>query len=200
MAGLQLVYVRYFGARWGFTGHLLQGRFKSPCIEADRYLLNCGRHIERNPVAAGLVAAPWDWPWSSCRAYACGAADPLLAPNPWYEQFAPDPSRRRELWRAFLLGTTPGTRRWGGTTVSWATGRSGCGSTGAKHGRSRAAPGAPASWAPPRRQTRRSLAELPGADLDANRYALLHSENCPHPLRPQLRQGALPAADAAEVA
>jgi putative transposase len=28
------------------------------------------RYVERNPVAAGLVAAPADWPWSSCRAHA----------------------------------------------------------------------------------------------------------------------------------
>ena len=43
---------------------------------------SCGRYIERNPVAAGLTEEPWMYRWSSCRAYAVGEGDPLLASNP----------------------------------------------------------------------------------------------------------------------
>jgi hypothetical protein len=46
--------------------------------------------VERNPAEAVLVAVPWDYRWSSARAYELGEGDPLLAANPWYEALAPD--------------------------------------------------------------------------------------------------------------
>jgi putative transposase len=104
MAGLLRAYTHHFHKRHGFVGRLWQGRFKSPAVEAEGYLLSCGRYIERNPVAAGLAALPWDYRWSSGRAYALGEADALLAANPWYEALSPEAARRRVLWREFLLG------------------------------------------------------------------------------------------------
>jgi putative transposase len=106
-AGLLRAYVHYFHRRHRFVGHLWQGRFKSPAVEADEYLLSCGRYIERNPVEAGLVVLPWEYRWSSARAYALGQCDALLAPNPWYEGLSPEPARRQALWREFLLGDDP---------------------------------------------------------------------------------------------
>src|SRR5271157_4558109 len=47
------------------------GGVKSPVIQCEGYLLSCGRYIERNPLEAGLVTEPWQYAWSSCRAYAC---------------------------------------------------------------------------------------------------------------------------------
>jgi putative transposase len=85
----------------------IAGGFKSPAIEAEPYLLSCGRYIERNPVAANLVAHAWEYRWSSCRAYALGESDALLAVNPWYEQLAVEPARREVLWRDFLEGEDP---------------------------------------------------------------------------------------------
>ena len=98
-----------YSARWHpeitvFVGHLFQGRFNSPAIEAEIYLLSCGRYIERNPLEAGLVAEPWTYRWSSCRVDALGEPDPLLTANPWYEELAATGERRQELWRELLLG------------------------------------------------------------------------------------------------
>ncbi len=107
MAGLLRAYVHHCHRRHGFVGHRWQGRFKSPAVQRRGYLLSCGRYIERNPVAAGLVAEPWDYRWSSARAYALGEADPLLAENPEYLALSEGPARRQELWRAFLLGQDP---------------------------------------------------------------------------------------------
>jgi putative transposase len=104
MAGLLVAYWHHYRRRYGLVGHLFQGRFRSPAVEADGYLLSCGRYVERNPLEAELASPPWEYRWSSCRAYACGETDELLAANPWYEGLSPDPERRRELWRAFLLG------------------------------------------------------------------------------------------------
>ena len=64
MAGLLRAYVHHCHRRHGFVGHRWQGRFKSPTIQRRDYLLSCGRYIERNPVEAGLVPLPWEYPWS----------------------------------------------------------------------------------------------------------------------------------------
>jgi hypothetical protein len=45
--------------------------------------------------------------WSSAAAYACGAADALLAANPWYEALAADAVDRQARRRAFVLGEDP---------------------------------------------------------------------------------------------
>lgn len=63
------VYTQMFNRRHGLVGHLFQGRFKAILVDRDAYLLALCRYVERNPVAAGLVQAPADWPWSSCRAH-----------------------------------------------------------------------------------------------------------------------------------
>jgi putative transposase len=107
MAGLLRSYVHYFNRQYGFVGHLWQGRFKSPAIGIEEYLLSCGRYIERNPLDAWLVAQPWDWRWSSCRYYALGEPDELLTANPYYLEMAPEPTRRQERWRAFLSDHDP---------------------------------------------------------------------------------------------
>jgi putative transposase len=103
MAGLLRAYVHSFHRRRGFVGHLWQGRFKSPAVQREGYWLSCGRYIERNPVEAGLVRAPWDYRWSSAAAYATGAADPLVDENPCYRELAGGAKARRSRWRAFLL-------------------------------------------------------------------------------------------------
>jgi putative transposase len=63
------VYTQAFNRRHGLVGHLFRGRFKAVLVDRDGYLLALCRYVERNPVAAGLVEHPRDWPWSSCRAH-----------------------------------------------------------------------------------------------------------------------------------
>ena len=69
MRHLNGVYTQAFNRRHGLVGHLFQGRFKAVLVDSDRYLAALGRYVERNPVAAGLVGQPENWPWSSCRAH-----------------------------------------------------------------------------------------------------------------------------------
>jgi len=98
VAGLLVSYWHHYRRRYRLVGHLFQGRFKSPAVEAEPYLLSCGRYIERNPLEAGLVALPWEYRWSSCRASALGEPDGLLSANPWYEALSPEAGRREQLW------------------------------------------------------------------------------------------------------
>jgi len=60
-------YTAYFNAKYGKTGHLWQGRFQSRPIVKGQYLINAAVYIENNPVRAGIVNDPADYPWSSYR-------------------------------------------------------------------------------------------------------------------------------------
>ncbi len=84
-------------------GYLWQGRYKSMLIGDDAYLLECGRYIERNPVKAGLVEDPKDYPWTSYRTYAFGEENPLIDPNPAYLALSDDIEARRKKYTEYVL-------------------------------------------------------------------------------------------------
>ena len=81
-AALAEAHRRYTSAvnrRESWTGYLFQGRFASYPMD-DAHLMAAVRYVERNPVAAGLVGAAGDWPWSSARSHIAGQRhrdDPL---------------------------------------------------------------------------------------------------------------------------
>lgn len=82
------------------SGTLWEGRFRSCLVESEPYLLACCRYIELNPVRAGLVRDPRDYPWSSYRANAEGALDTCVTPHERYLALGCDPAERRDEYRA----------------------------------------------------------------------------------------------------
>ena len=58
-------YVRYFNRRHERTGTLWEGRYKACLVASDEHLLAACRYIDLNPVRAGIVQHPLDYPWSS---------------------------------------------------------------------------------------------------------------------------------------
>ncbi len=62
-------FVGYYNRKYNATGHLFQDRYQSEAVEDDSYLLTVVRYIHQNPVKAGIVQRPEDWPWSSCSGY-----------------------------------------------------------------------------------------------------------------------------------
>lgn len=60
------------------VGHVFEGPFKDQIVQQDTYFRNLTRYIARNPVRAGLVRAPEDWQWSSCRFHAGFAPAPAF--------------------------------------------------------------------------------------------------------------------------
>ncbi|MFA6283955.1 MAG: transposase [Desulfurivibrionaceae bacterium] len=58
-------HVRRYHRRYGSSGHVWQGRFKSFLVQGDAHLLAVARYIEGNPVRAGLAERSRDWRWSS---------------------------------------------------------------------------------------------------------------------------------------
>ena len=61
-------YGQWFNDRHGYVGHVFQRRFHSSLIESERHLLVACAYVVLNPVRAGMVWRPADWPWSSYRA------------------------------------------------------------------------------------------------------------------------------------
>lgn len=78
MKQVNLTHFHYYRKLYGYFGHFWQDRFKSNIIEADSYLLQCGKYIELNPVRAGIVSHPAQYPFSSYNFYAQGQKDTLL--------------------------------------------------------------------------------------------------------------------------
>jgi putative transposase len=54
--------MQYIDRAHGRLGHLFQGRFKAILVERECYLLELARSVVLNPVRAGMVEAPGDWP------------------------------------------------------------------------------------------------------------------------------------------
>lgn len=65
MRQLNGVYTQRFNRRHGLSGHLFQGRYKAILVQKESYLLEVSRYVVLNPVRAGMVSNPADWPWSS---------------------------------------------------------------------------------------------------------------------------------------
>ena len=102
MAGLARSYVYYYQRNYKLGGHIWQGRFKSQPIEKERYLLRCGRYIERNPVEAKMVKLAENYQYSSARFYVYGASDNLTKLDPCFESFGNGITERRKNYAEFL--------------------------------------------------------------------------------------------------
>jgi len=70
-------YTLMVNTRQGWQGCLWQGRFFSFPMD-DSYLFRAIRYIELNPVRAGMVENPEDYPWSSARTHILRTADPVV--------------------------------------------------------------------------------------------------------------------------
>ena len=88
---------KHFAARvnqeHGWKGHLWQERFGSYPMD-ELHLHFAVRYILQNPVRAGLVNRPEEWPFSSAQAHIDRRADPLIDPAPL--------AGRIEDWSGFL--------------------------------------------------------------------------------------------------
>lgn len=123
--GMQLlngVYTRWFNRRHQRTGHLFQGRFKAILVERESYLLELARYVVLNPVRAGMVQTPRDWPWSSYLATAGHVEPPAYLVVDWIlSQFDPNRERATQAYRRFVhLGR--GVRVWDDLQAGWLLG------------------------------------------------------------------------------
>lgn len=106
-------YAQWWNWRHKQVGHVFQGRFGAQIVQDDAYLLNVCRYIVLNPVRAGTVSAPNEWPWSSFRAtVGQDALPPFLDCDRLLELVSPgDPGQGPYLFRQLVLQTDAPTLR-----------------------------------------------------------------------------------------
>lgn len=83
MRQLNGVYTQRFNRRHGRVGHVFQGRFKAIIVQKESYLMELARYIVLNPVRAGMVCHPGEWPWSGYRATIGFCATPPWLTTDW---------------------------------------------------------------------------------------------------------------------
>ena len=103
LQSISIAHTRRFHRRHGSSGHVWQGRFKSPVVQDDGHLWTVLRYIEANPLRARMVADPSDYRWSSYPAHGDGRPDPLLTPLPEWSHRGRDEAHRRAEWRRRVL-------------------------------------------------------------------------------------------------
>jgi putative transposase len=90
MKHLGQCYVQTFNMAHQHTGTLWEGRFHSCLVPTERYVLTCYRYIELNPVRAGMVETPEQYPWSSFQVNATARANALITRHPALEVIGQD--------------------------------------------------------------------------------------------------------------
>lgn len=97
-------YATYFNTKYGGTGHIFQGRYKSILVEADIYAQELSSYIHLNPVKAGITGLPEQFPWSNYREYIG-----LRIPEPWMDTgfvldlFASDRAQARRRYADYVI-------------------------------------------------------------------------------------------------
>lgn len=95
-------YVQYFNYTYRRSGTLWEGRYRATVVDSEAYLLTLMRYIELNPVRAGMVGHPMDYPWSS---YACNARGETglnadwLTPHEEYLRLERNAANRQSVYR-----------------------------------------------------------------------------------------------------
>jgi REP element-mobilizing transposase RayT len=104
-------YTKWINFTRSRTGHLFQGRYKPLLLDADEYLLDLVRYVHLNPVRAGVVAAPEEYPWSGHHAYLGTVTFPWLTTDWVLSQFSGTLKEARKGYGSFVSDGFRGERR-----------------------------------------------------------------------------------------
>lgn len=108
MQAMGRTYVQTLNKKYDRTGTLWEGRYKASLVQSDGYLLACHRYIELNPVRAGLVPRPGDYPYSSYAHNALGYKNRLVTFHAVYEALGRTGEERCMAYRRlFSNGVAP---------------------------------------------------------------------------------------------
>ena len=92
-------YVPWFNAKYGRSGSLFQGRFKTSVIDAASYLMQCSQYIEFAPVRAQLAGDALAYPWSSYAHHAGVRPDPVVTDHALYWALGNTPFQREAAYK-----------------------------------------------------------------------------------------------------
>ena len=96
-------YAYYYNRQQRQTGHVFERRYQAILVDAEAYLLELVRYINRNPVKAGMVKEPAAYPWSSHRYYLGRGALDWLETDWVLSLFAGDLQRARQAFHQFVV-------------------------------------------------------------------------------------------------
>ena len=104
---LSSYYVRYINQTHNRTGSLWEGRYKSSLVDSDNYFLLVSRYIELNPVRAGMVDHPSEYPWNSYHKNAEGTPIKLITPHYCYQSLGETDKLRQENYKSLFDNHIP---------------------------------------------------------------------------------------------
>jgi REP element-mobilizing transposase RayT len=94
-------YAKAFNKRYDRTGTLFEGRYQSIHVDRTDYLLHLCRYIHANPVKAGLVSRPEEWPFSNYLEWV-GLRDGVLVDRRFVEETFPRSGDYRQFVADYL--------------------------------------------------------------------------------------------------
>ena len=84
-------YTQAFNRQQGRSGTLFEGRARSLLVDTDEYVLHLCRYLHLNPVKAGLVGHPNEWPYSNYLEWV-GRRGGTLIDRGFVQEYFPDPT------------------------------------------------------------------------------------------------------------
>ncbi len=103
MRKLDRGYSGYFNQRYKLSGHAFEQEYYSGLVASDFILQRVTRYIHLNPVRAGLVKRPEEYPWSNAAEYFSGDPDFLDSNQQLVlRTFGSDLRAAREAYRRFV--------------------------------------------------------------------------------------------------
>lgn len=94
MKRLNSRYAMYFNKQYRLVGHVFQGRYGAELIETKEHQLAVSRYIHLNPLEAGMVNTPEEYPWSSYLAYITSNENPYVRTDKILSYFS-EPAKKK---------------------------------------------------------------------------------------------------------
>jgi putative transposase len=95
-------YTNYINRSKERSGHLFQGRYKAILVDTDNYLLELSRYIHINPVKAGIVGAPQDYPYSSYRSFINNKGEEIVSRDLIWDMISRERGQAPARYRSFV--------------------------------------------------------------------------------------------------
>lgn len=94
------LYVPWFNAKYGRSGTLFGGRFRTSVIDPAQYFLACMCYIELHPVRLQQAGTALDYPWSSHAHHAGVRTDALITDHAKFWELGNTPFQREAAYNA----------------------------------------------------------------------------------------------------
>lgn len=104
MQAITISHTKHYHYKYRCCGHIWQGRFKSPIVSDDEYMLSVMAYIEQNPLRAKMVKNVEDYFWSSYKMNISRKEYKLIdrKENPVWQQLGIDDQERIKKYRDSL--------------------------------------------------------------------------------------------------